>query len=267
MIVQAILLAAVTAIAVSDEATLQFGFFRPVFIGAATGLVMGDFITGVMIGASMELIFATGQVGAYVPPNAVWGTVVGTAVGILSGLDAAAALAVGLPVAILGQQLQILAYTINIRFVHLAERDADKGDLSKIGVYHFSGLAVQCLVMGLPIFFAVLFGIEYVAGWVSMIPEPLMAGLTVASKIMPALGMGMLMTMMVNKRTWVFLLVGFVAAAYFALPTIGCALVGLAVAVICDLLMNESKNAAAKAAAGNQTALPGPGAQEGEYDL
>ncbi len=248
MLVKAILLALITAIAVSDEATVQFGFFRPVFVGAAAGAVMGDFTAGVMIGASMELIFASGQIGAYIPPDAITGTVVGTAVGILSGQDAAAALAIGLPVAILGQQLKLLAYTINIAFVHKAEKAADRADLSKIGLYHFSGLAVQCLVMGLPVFFAVLFGIEQAAALIELIPESLMSGLTVASKILPALGMGMLLSMMMNKKTWAFLLVGFVGAAYFALPTIGCALVGVAAAAICDLVMNSGAKAAPVAA-------------------
>ena len=243
MLLQAVLLMLIVAVAVSDEATLQLGFFRPVFIGAATGAAMGDFTAGVMIGASMELIFASGQIGAYIPPDAITGTVIGTAVGILSGEDAAAALAVGLPVAILGQQLKILAYTINITFVHKAEKDADNTDLSKIGLYHFSGLLVQCLVMGLPVFFAVLFGIEHASNLINKIPEPLMAGLTVAGKIMPALGIGMLLSMMMNKKTWAFLIAGFVAAAYFSLPTIGCALLGLVMAVVCDMVINEAKSA------------------------
>ena len=260
MLVPAILLTIVAAVAVADEATLQFGFFRPVFIGAATGLVMGDFITGVVIGASMELIFASGQIGAYIPPDPVLGTIVGTTVGILSGQDAAAALTVGLPVAILGQQLKFLSYIINIVFVHKAEKDADKADLSKIGLYHFSGLVVQCLVVGLPLFFTVWLGIDYVVQLINLIPESLMMGLTVASKMMPALGMGMLLSMMMNKKTWVFMLVGFVAAAYLTLPTIGCALVGLALAVICDLVIHERRPDLPAVSANHS-------ASEGGYDL
>lgn len=260
MLLQAFLLMLVVAVAVSDEATLQLGFFRPVFIGAATGAVMGNFTVGLMVGASMELIFASGQIGAYIPPDAITGTVIGTAVGILSGQDAAAALAIGLPVAILGQQLKILAYTINITFVHRAEKAADRADLSKIGLYHFSGLLVQCLVMGLPVFFAVWLGVEYAVSLIALIPETLMAGLTVASKIMPALGMGMLLSMMMNKKTWAFLIAGFIAAAYFSLPTIGCALLGVVMAVVCDMIINESK--AVRLAAG-----PAPGIQNDEEEV
>ena len=261
MLIQAILLGIVASVAVADEATLQMGFFRPVFIGSAAGLILGNFTTGLIIGASMELIFASGQIGAYIPPDPVLGTIVGTAVGILSGQDAAAALTVGLPVAVLGQQLKILSYTINIAFVHKAEKAADEADLSKIGLYHFSGLAVQCIVVALPLFFAIWLGIDYAVALINLIPENLMAGLAVASKIMPALGMGMLLTMMMNKKTWVFLLVGFVAAAYIKLPTIGCALVGLVVAVICDLIINERK------AVPLQSLPAGENTPEGGYDL
>ncbi len=240
----------VVAISTCDEATLQLGFFRPVFVGAAAGLVMGDFTTGLIIGASMEFIFASGQIGAYIPPDAITGTAIGTAVGILSGQDAAAAVLIGLPVAILGQQLKILAYTINITFVHRAEKDAERADLSRIGLYHFLGLAVQSLVMGLPVFFAILVGIEYAVELIALIPEWLMAGLSVASKILPALGMGMLLSMMMTKKTWAFLIAGFIAAAYFGLPTIGCALLGIVMAAVCDLVIKEGRlgNAGAGAA-------------------
>jgi len=261
MLVEALLLALVAAIAVADEATLQFAFFRPVFIGAASGLILGDLTTGVIIGASMELIFASGQIGAYIPPDPVLGTIIGTTVGILTGQDVAAALAVGLPVAILGQQLKILSYTINITFVHKAERAADNADLSRIGVYHFSGLAVQCIVVALPLFFAVWLGVDYAVMLIGMIPEKLMAGLTVASKIMPALGMGMLLSMMMNKKTWAFLLAGFIASAYFALPTIGCALLGLVLAVVCDLIINWHKAEMSSSKSDEDTV------EEGGHDL
>ena len=91
-----------------------------------------------------------------------------------------------------------------------------------------------------------LFGIEQAAALIELIPESLMSGLTVASKILPALGMGMLLSMMMNKKTWAFLLVGFVGAAYFALPTIGCALVGVAAAFM-GLIVRVVKNVFARA--------------------
>ena len=258
---QAVLLALVGMIAVADENIFQFMICRPVFIGSASGLILGDFTTGLMIGASMELIFASGQIGAYIPPDPIMGTIIGTTVGILTGQDTGAALAVGLPVAILGQQLKVLSYTINIAFVHKAEKAADNADLSKIGLYHFSGLAVMCLVIGLPLFFAVWLGVDYAVMLINKIPESLMTGLTVASKIMPALGMGMLLSMMMNKKTWVFLLAGFIAAAYFALPTIGCALLGLVLAVTCDLIINWHNT---------DKPMPAPvteNPEEGGYDL
>ena len=54
---------------------------RPIILGPLVGLILGDFTTGIVIGATLEVFFL-GQmaIGSYIPPDAAVGGVLGTMV-------------------------------------------------------------------------------------------------------------------------------------------------------------------------------------------
>jgi len=75
---------------------------RPLVLGPLVGLVLGDFSQGIIIGATLELIFMGNiKVGAAVPPDIITGGVLGTAFAIMSGKGPAIALALAIPISIL----------------------------------------------------------------------------------------------------------------------------------------------------------------------
>ena len=39
-----------------DQISMQLGFYSPLFAGTITGLLLGDITTGLIIGASMQLM-------------------------------------------------------------------------------------------------------------------------------------------------------------------------------------------------------------------
>src|SRR5258708_30983165 len=79
---------------------------RPLVLGPLVGWVLGDLHQGVIIGASLELIFMGNiKVGAAIPPDVVTGGVLGTAFAILSGKGPAIALALAIPISILAEML------------------------------------------------------------------------------------------------------------------------------------------------------------------
>ena len=53
---------------------------RPLVLGPLVGLVLGDISQGIIIGATLELIFMGNiKVGAAIPPDVITGGVLGTA--------------------------------------------------------------------------------------------------------------------------------------------------------------------------------------------
>lgn len=233
MFIQALLVALVGVVATIDYNGPLFMIHRPLVTGTLTGLVLGDLTQGIMIGASLELMWlgVTG-IGGYTPPDTISGAIVGTALGILSGEGVTAGIAIAVPVAVVTQQLDVLAKTADIAFVKKADAAAERGDISKIGLYQYASLGIIVLFKVVPIFLAVLVGGEYVQSLFNMIPEVVMKGLNVAGGLLPAIGFGMLLNMMLKKKMWVYLLVGFIASAYLGMSTIGITFVGVAVAYL-----------------------------------
>lgn len=244
MFVKAILLSLITVIATVDYNGPLFLIHRPLITGAMAGLVMGNFTQGLIIGATLELMWlgVTG-IGGYTPPDTITGAIVGTAFGIMSGKGATAGVAIAVPIAVVTQQLDVLAKTADIYFLNKAQKDAEVGDISRIGLYHYLSLATIVVFKVVPVFLAVMLGGEYVSALFDKIPNVVMTGLSVAGGILPAIGFAMLLNMMLKKGMWVFLLIGFVCSAFGNMPTVGIALIGVIVAYAYDLIKSNKAEA------------------------
>lgn len=234
---QALLVTLVGIVATIDYNGPLFMIHRPLVTSAMVGLVLGDFTQGVLIGSALELTWlgVTG-IGGYTPPDTISGAIIGTAFGILSGQGETAGIAIAVPIAVATQQLDVLAKTLDVYFVKKADNDAKNGDYSKIGFYHYSSLVLITLFKIVPIFLAIMLGGEYVADLFAKVPPIVMQGLNSAGALLPSIGFGMLLNMMLKKNMWVFLLIGFICSVYGGMSTIGISLVGIAVAYFYDMI-------------------------------
>lgn len=234
---QALLVTLVGIIATIDYNGPLFMIHRPLVTSAMVGLVLGDFTQGVLIGSALELTWlgVTG-IGGYTPPDTISGAIIGTAFGILSGQGETAGIAIAVPIAVATQQLDVLAKTLDVYFVKKADNDAKNGDYSKIGFYHYSSLILITLFKIVPIFLAIMLGGEYVADLFAKVPPIVMQGLNSGGALLPSIGFGMLLNMMLKKNMWVFLLIGFICSVYGGMSTIGISLVGIAVAYFYDMI-------------------------------
>ena len=220
---QIALILIVTMIAAIDQYSFLESIYRPIVIGPIIGAIMGDLQTGLMIGASYELMMI--------------GAIMATVFGISLKLDVAAALPLAIPFALLGQYAVTALFTVVSPLMLKADKYAEEGNPQGI-------VRLNYLTMGL---LAVLFAVIVLAGLLagSAIGEQLtskiapwvFAGLGAAGKMMPALGFGMLLRVMYSKELAMFLFVGFVFVAYMQLPLLAVAFIGVAVAVY-DFQMN-----------------------------
>lgn len=206
---------------------------RPLVLGPLVGLVLGDLTQGVMIGATLELIFMGNiKVGAAIPPDVVTGGVLGTAFAIISGKGPAIALAIAVPVSILAEMvisgLFVLRAILNKKF----NQYADDGNYQKIQQLHiFSGL-LRPLLMGAIILLTLQLGAGAMKSFLDMIPKWVQSGLQVAGNMLPALGFALLMNLMFNKKVAPYFFLGFMLAAYLKLPVIAIGGLGVIIALI-----------------------------------
>lgn len=265
---KALLLALWAGLCALDQFGPHLGFRKPLLASLGVGIILGDMTTAIIIGATMELMWlGVNNIGAYVPPDVISGTIVGASLGIMSGGDTASAtsmaIAIGIPTATLVQQLNMFVMTTNISLVHAADKAALSGNFKKINKYFWTGALCFFLTRAVPTFIATGVGsyvIEDIMNFLTNDVPWVLKGFSTAGGMMPAVGLAMLLTMMMKKNMWIFLLIGFVLSAYLNVPTLGIAMIAAAVAGFYDIVIEGQKNAVA--------AAPSAGdAEEGEYDL
>lgn len=167
------------------------------------------------------------------------GSVLATAFSIMSGRGPEAALTIAIPVSMLAQTLGILVRVVNARFGHLADRYAAQGNTRMVGLMHLAGPTLLYFLNGfLPVFFAILLGSSAVSWFLEAIPPVITNGLIVASKILPALGFALLISMMLSSKLMPYLGLGFLIAAYTKLDIIAIALFAVVLAFIISQFLN-----------------------------
>ncbi len=201
---------------------------RPIFAGPLIGLLLGDVQTGLLVGGSVELMYmGVIPVGGSVPPNAQIAGILSTVFAILNGGNAEVGIALALPIGLLAQLLIMFAWNLNIVLIHSADKYVQAGDYRKVDRVHLSGLVVFFFVFFIPTFLAIQFGSEFVNSVVAAMPPVLTDGLKIASGILPAVGMAMLLKMMNFKKFWPFFALGFVFSIYLGLNVLAISIIAL----------------------------------------
>lgn len=235
MLVKALLVALWAGLCSLDDGGMQLQIRKPLLAGTITGLILGDLTQGLIIGGTLELMWlGVNSVGAYTPPDITGGAIVGVTVGITSDGGVAAGVAFAVPAATLILQLIVLLQTYLSVHIHRAEIDAATGDFNKANRWHLYSGVLLFLARAIPCFIAVYIGNTVLSDFIEWLPEFIINGLNVASGIIPAVGISMLLTMMLKKDMWMYLVAGFVSVAYLGLPVLGVSLIGIVFAGIHD---------------------------------
>jgi len=215
---------------------------RPLLISPVVGLIMGDLQMGLLIGATLEVMWmGIGNVGAYTAPDIVSGAVIGTSLAISSGGGVAMAVTLAVPTSLLSQQLLILVKTINCGFNAWAAKHAQQGKVQSLKIAYLITAIVHFLVRAVPAFIALQFGSGAIENIVNSLPAVVMDGLSTSGKIIPAIGIGLLMIMMVKDwKMFAFLLFGFVLSVYLGLSILPIALFSLPFAILYDLASSKT---------------------------
>ncbi|EQC79661.1 PTS system, mannose-specific IIC component [Enterococcus sp. HSIEG1] len=86
---------------------------------------------------------------------------------------------------------------------------------------------------------------------VNAIPSVITDGLSIATGMLPAIGFAMLARMVMNKEVVPFFFLGFVLSAYFQIPVVGIAIIGL-ITIFVKINFTTSKNSDVAFAEGSE---------------
>ncbi|MEA4812134.1 MAG: PTS sugar transporter subunit IIC [Anaerolineaceae bacterium] len=206
---------------------------RPIVVSPLVGLALGDLKSGVIIGASLELIFMGAiQIGGSIPPDVLVGSGLGTAFAILSKQGPEIAVVLALPIAILAQSIKALIFIIRSGLMNTAVKLASNADIAGMKRLNIFGLLLQCAMYFAVAFIAVLLGADVVARFVQTIPPTIMSALTNIGKLLPAVGFALLLIPMMNGKNFLYFILGFILMAFLKLPVIAITLLGIVLAFV-----------------------------------
>ncbi|SEI53737.1 PTS system, mannose-specific IID component [Dyadobacter sp. SG02] len=218
---------------------------RPLVLGPLVGLVLGDFEQGIVIGATLELIFMGNiKVGAAIPPDVITGGVLGTAFAIMSGKGPAVALALAVPISILAEMVVSGLFVFRPVWNKRFDRYAEDGDYRSVERLHILSGLLKPLLMGVVTLLALLLGSDAVRSFVDTIPPWVHSGLQVAGNMLPALGFALLMNLMFNKEGAPYFFLGFILTSYLKLPMIAIGGLGVIIALIVTNITHKEQPAA-----------------------
>ncbi|WP_270789538.1 PTS mannose/fructose/sorbose/N-acetylgalactosamine transporter subunit IIC [Enterococcus diestrammenae] len=216
-----------------EKNSTMFGTYQPVTAGFITGLILGDVTTGLFIGGTLQLLsLGISNFGGASIPDYQTASIVATFITITTGQEASVGISIGIPVALLMVQLDVVRNTIGIWMVHQAEAGVKKGNYGAVTKMQMFGVFLTAATTGIPVALAVIFGPSLINTVLAHTPEWLTNGLTVAGGLLPAVGIGLLLRYLPAKEYFSYLVIGFVLSVYLNVPLLGVALIGGAIALI-----------------------------------
>ncbi len=232
MLLQAILVGLVAAFGKFDYQLGTLYAFRPIVLCPLVGVVLGDVQSGLVIGASMELLFMGSiSIGAYVPPDEVVGGVLSCAFAISLGKGTEAAIALAMPIATIALAISNFLNALMPVFVDMADKFAERGNLTGVYAVHWGIGVGTMLVSFLLCSCGFYLGADAVQGILDWIPSFVLDGFGIAANILPAMGFAMLGRLVLTKQLVPFYFLGFLLCAYAGVPVLGVALIAIIIGI------------------------------------
>ncbi|MDO4313943.1 MAG: PTS sugar transporter subunit IIC [Eubacteriales bacterium] len=224
---------------------------RPLVCGFITGCFLGDPVTGAVVGATINLVYLGFiSAGGSMPADMALAGVLGTAYAITGNLDANTALAIAVPLGLLGTIVWYLRMTIDSVFVHMGDKWVAEGKFNKLYLSNvilpqiFS--AVICVI---PCTLAAYFGADYIQSFIDLCAGKPLQIFQVIGGLMPALGIAITLQYIFKGEARIFLFLGFMIATVSGMSLIEQGILGLIAAVIYIQVTDSKKPAVAAAGA------------------
>lgn len=233
--------------------------FRPIIVCSLTGWIIGDLHTGLIAGGLTELAFAgLTPAGGTQPPNPILAGVMTTVIAFTTGVEPMTAIGLALPFSFLMQYVILFYYSCFSFFMAKADKYAQEANINAFWTLNIVTTGIVAVTYGVIVFLCTYVAQDAMQYLVSSMPEWLTHGFEIAGGILPAVGFGMLLKVMLKGQYVSYLIIGFVIASFLKFANLlPVALIGTALA------MYEYYNTKEKFSSVNKIAVEGEDYSEG----
>lgn len=197
---------------------------RPLIVGPLAGLILGDPLTGLLVGGLSELsTFGLVTIGGGNVLEPATGTIAAVVLAISGALKPVAAIPLAIPIGILALNIEVLVRSGSTFFAHWADRYAAHGNTRGILLTGVLGSILWGFSRAIPIaLFAI--GVGTVNVLIASVPANVWSYIGVAGTLLPAVGIAALLNKLWRNEHLPFYILGFVLAAYLNISLVGIAL-------------------------------------------
>ncbi|WP_390405765.1 PTS mannose/fructose/sorbose/N-acetylgalactosamine transporter subunit IIC [Lacticaseibacillus jixiensis] len=216
MLVNALIVGFVVAFAKFFDWWFSSMLSRPIFVVALLGVLLGHPKEGIILGAQLELIFLGNvSLGGVMPTDFTLGSIFGAAFAMTLGSNLNTAIALAVPISMLGTLLytvmKMVITALVPRFEKLIKEKNIKG-FNRLWFFQMCGYELAYFLLG---FIVIIAGSGAIKALVANIPAWVQSSMTVASTMLPAIGLALLLKMLWNKSLAPYYFLGFGMGAFF----------------------------------------------------
>ena len=224
---------------------------RPLVCGLLVGCVLGDPVTGAVVGGTINIAYlGFMSAGGSMPEDMTIAGVLGVAYAITGNLDASTALALAIPLSLLGTIVWYLRMTLDSIFVHMIDHwiDEEKYNLIWVGNVLLPQLFCAAITV-IPCALAAYYGAEYIETLIDMLSGTVLDIFEVIGGLMPTLGIAITLQYIFKGDARYFFFLSFLLVAYTGLDLLPLGIIGALVAILYMSITSKAEaNGAALAA-------------------
>lgn len=207
---------------------------RPLVCGFLTGCVLGNPVMGAVVGGTINLVYLGFiSAGGSMPADMALAGVLGVSYAITGNLDANTALAIAVPLGLLGTIVWYLRMTFDSIFVHMGDKWVAEGKFKNLYLSNVilpqMFAAVICII---PCFLAAYFGADYIQSFIDLCAGKPLQIFQIIGGMMPALGIAITLQYIFKGEARIFLFLGFMIATCFGLTLVQQGVIGFITALI-----------------------------------
>ncbi|MHB8106342.1 MAG: PTS mannose/fructose/sorbose/N-acetylgalactosamine transporter subunit IIC [Candidatus Cryosericum sp.] len=212
--------------------------YRPLIGGTLVGIILGQPVLGMTIGATMNLLYLGFiSAGGSMPGDPALAGTLGVALAIASKLTTPQALALAVPVGLIGNLVWYAGMTVNTIWLHQADKYAEAGEGRKV---MFMNIVPPQIFLFIICFFPVLLAMRVGPAVIGKIMENLSGQtlhvFTVIGGMLPALGIALNLKAIAKGNAFIFFILGFFMVMYLKLDVLPVSIfMGIATVVLYNL--------------------------------
>jgi PTS system mannose-specific IID component len=189
-----------------------FTLYRPLVAGFVVGCILGQPAEGTLIGAAINVPYLGFiSAGGSLPVDPSLPGWIGTTIALAGHLSPASAIALAVPIGLLGTILFYGRMAVDPIFAHWADARAERGDIDGVALMNWLPPQIFLFVISfVPVFLLALNGPGAVQDVLNQLPVWATNGLVIAGGILPAIGIALTMRFIFRGSSIPYFFIGFI---------------------------------------------------------